>query len=366
MTILNKSVTIRIDCNSAIGAGHLHRCLSLADALSGIGLPSQFVVRPFSVGLAKLVQERGHCLTVMREGECIPTAAYDREAHQYWLGVDSSRDAKELIAAANGNILVVDHYGIDLQWLEYVEPHFEAVVCIDDMAHLDDYPVDLVINPHPSSNLKWYPNSHAGDTKFLFGVKGIFIADSWRKSRSKYQVRNRVDTIGLIPGGTDPMQLTERLLPCLLDLKNNCQIVVMFKPESPRRESLQESYGSSNRVRFIFDSNDIAEEVSRHDLVIGTAGSGSWERSCLGVPQIAVRATADQFKIAKFLEKEVCAVVDIEHPRFEHSLMEITQKLIKSESNRRHISNLGKALISGSAADDVAKLIKGFVYELEP
>jgi len=54
-------ITIRSDASTAIGTGHIMRCLTLADLLRESDASVSFICREHDRYLCNLIEERGYC-----------------------------------------------------------------------------------------------------------------------------------------------------------------------------------------------------------------------------------------------------------------------------------------------------------------
>ena len=114
----------RCDASTAIGMGHVKRCLSLAQALRHLDVHSHFVTRQTDIAVGALISSAGFgCSTLPA---IAVTSAHppfhDETAHAQWLGTTQAQDAEDTVAALNGEDLpkpcwlVADHYGLAANW----------------------------------------------------------------------------------------------------------------------------------------------------------------------------------------------------------------------------------------------------------
>ena len=54
-----KDIIFRVDSSRSLGAGHLMRCLTLAEAMKNRGARSHFVYQTLPDHLGRLIEERG-------------------------------------------------------------------------------------------------------------------------------------------------------------------------------------------------------------------------------------------------------------------------------------------------------------------
>jgi UDP-2,4-diacetamido-2,4,6-trideoxy-beta-L-altropyranose hydrolase len=130
-------VVIRTDSSSLIGFGHVTRCLTLADALSSLGVTIEFVARAHHGNLNKHIESRGykvHSLPVITEFD-LQTSL---KGYEKWLGVKQEVDAEETVKTLAGegvDLLIIDHYALDQTWEKIVGSNAVYTLVIDDIAN---------------------------------------------------------------------------------------------------------------------------------------------------------------------------------------------------------------------------------------
>jgi spore coat polysaccharide biosynthesis predicted glycosyltransferase SpsG len=67
-------VVVRVDASTAMGMGHLMRCLSLARALADNGASVFFLLRSHAAGLVPLIESEGHSVRLLQDPDRRPDA----------------------------------------------------------------------------------------------------------------------------------------------------------------------------------------------------------------------------------------------------------------------------------------------------
>lgn len=128
-------VAFRVDASVQMGSGHFMRCLTLAETLRERGVDTHFVCREHAGNLIGLLVRKGMPVAVLPvTGTRAPSNGDDYAA---WLGATPADDAEQTIAAISGakpDWLVVDHYGLDIDWEQRLRPHAARLLVIDDLA----------------------------------------------------------------------------------------------------------------------------------------------------------------------------------------------------------------------------------------
>lgn len=316
-------VAFRVDASSGMGIGHAMRCLSLADALRAEGAECRFVCREHPGHIGEHVRSRGH------EVRMLPAPAPGRRAaaasppHASWLGAGWEQDAQQTVDAIRDESwdwLVVDHYGVDERWEHALRGSAGRILAIDDLADRR-HDCDLLLDQNLGRDATDYDGLVA-DARKLIGPGYALLrpqfaglrASSLERRRGTAEIRNILVSLG----GADPANVTAGVLSTLAacDLAAGCRIMVVSSARSPWLEPL---HSMADAMPFacaiLADVENMAELMAASDMMIGAAGSTSWERCCLGVPGISIVIADNQRDVAAALQSagatEVLGVEDI-------------------------------------------------------
>lgn len=297
-------VAFRVDASLHIGSGHVMRCLTLAETLSGRGADCHFIVREHPGHLRELIGQRGFAVTTL----AAESAAHAGDAqsrsdsaqgpvHAAWLGCDWQTDAGQTVAvvgALQPDWLVVDHYGLDQRWEKALRPHCRRLMVIDDLADRP-HDADLLLD----QNLGRQPQDYAGlvpaGCQLLAGPQYALLRPEFAALRA-YSLQRRLAQPALrrlliTMGGVDQPNATGRVLQALeaCNLPEELRITVVMGTAAPWREQVQElARRMPWPTEVVVGVNDMAQRMADTDLAIGAAGTTSWERCCLGLPTLLV------------------------------------------------------------------------------
>ncbi|MDH4157958.1 MAG: UDP-2,4-diacetamido-2,4,6-trideoxy-beta-L-altropyranose hydrolase, partial [candidate division Zixibacteria bacterium] len=109
---------IRTDASTAIGTGHVMRCLTLAAGLRDKGVQLCFVCREHEGHLCELIAAKGFPVNRLSTVEAEVNEPAGQPAHAGWLGVGWETDCRQTRQAVTAPVdwLIVDHYGLDEKW----------------------------------------------------------------------------------------------------------------------------------------------------------------------------------------------------------------------------------------------------------
>lgn len=354
----------RCDASTAIGMGHVKRCLSLAQALRLLGARSHFVTRQTDIAVGALISNAGFGCTTLPA--IAVTSAHppfhDETAHAQWLGTTQAQDAEDTVAALNGEDLpkpcwlVADHYGLAANWHGQIHTALGCrIAAIDDLADraLD---VDLLIdhNLHADHQRK-YASCIQARTRVLGGPRYALLAPSYAQLRPA-RIKETVDSIGIFMGGVDSADLSSLALRACREaagFQGNVEIAATSA--SPHLQSLRALVDSYPDTRLSIDQPDLTEFFARHDLQIGAGGGATWERCCAGAPMLLLKAAENQHVVLQELSVQgAVRCLKASEVATVASVGQAVAQLLSDEPARKILAERARALVDGLGAQRVA------------
>jgi len=338
------NVVFRVDASIEMGIGHVMRCLTLADALRDEGAQCHFVCREHPGNMIDQIVNRGHqvfSLPVCRaeqQSKSVKTGKF-REDYDQWLGCNWQRDAQDTsncIGSQKAHWLIADHYALDERWEEQMRPICSNIMVIDDLAdrnHDCNLLLDQTYGRSEVEYQQWTPSV----CKILTGTKYALLRPEFAALRG-YSLQRREDTklehLLISMGGVDKDNFTGKVLRALKgsDLSRDCRISVVMGEKAPWLEDVKTC---AKKLPWTVEINvnvaNMAQLMADSDLVIGAAGSTSWERCCLGVPTLMMVLAENQRGIARALvEAKAVLIFDGIEPT--KQLSELSTEALKQMS----------------------------------
>jgi UDP-2,4-diacetamido-2,4,6-trideoxy-beta-L-altropyranose hydrolase len=294
----------RADASARIGAGHLMRCLTLADRLRLLGHASHFLTRNPPPHLQATIAARGHGLLLLpaaAPGESVPP---DPQAppHADWLDgswEDDARACRAALAPLGADWLVVDHYALDARWEAALEPVGARLLVIDDLAdrpHRAAALLDVNAGRRAEDYDRWLP---AGSQR-LIGPRYALLRPEFAEARAASLERRRQPALRHIlvtMGGVDLPDATSAALAGLqaATLPADASVTVVMGRGAPWLDAVRAQAAALRwPAEVLVDVPDMAAQMQRADLAIGAAGGTAWERCCLGLPAVVVVLAENQ------------------------------------------------------------------------
>lgn len=290
-------IVFRVDASAQMGIGHLIRCLTLAEALRERGVQIRFVCREHTGNLIALLRQRAMPVTVLPA----PMIKETKPGEDYaaWLGVTQAKDAGQTIAALDGDKpdwLVVDHYGLDVEWEQLLRPHVRKLMVIDDLANRH-HDCDVLLNQNYSTvGERRYVGLIPDACKLLVGPRYALLCPEYAAYRKMLRARNgKIRRVLVFFGGSDPQNMTGLALEALSDAElRHLEVDVVIGANNPHREALEKQSRERPQTTIYGSRPHLADLMAQADLAIGAGGTTTWERMCLGLPTIVITIAENQ------------------------------------------------------------------------
>ena len=251
------------------------RCSALADALKEDGWHCTFVVAEAGAAAVRRLAESRHQVVTIPEKMALDAAAASD-------------------AAGACDLLVVDHYEWSAPQETACRPWARRILVIDDLedrSHDCDLLLDMSLE--------------TARRKGLLGPGFALLRSAFAELRLGLDRRARSappERLFVNFGLMDDVNLTERTLDVLQEARYPGTVDVVLGSQARHLARIEErARRASRKVRLHVEPPDIAALMASADFAIGAAGGSSWERCCLALPSIAVRAASNQERNARAL-----------------------------------------------------------------
>jgi UDP-2,4-diacetamido-2,4,6-trideoxy-beta-L-altropyranose hydrolase len=314
----------------ATGAGHLSRCLALAEIYRKEGWRVEFIVPDdafahlFAADNAWHVAATDVTITVLRT-----------------------------VASEGCDLLIIDDYARDEVFESGCRDLARRIVAFDDQTgrrHTCDIVIDAA-----ASDAAIYRDFVGGSALVLTGPKYALIrADILKHRKSALEARHdrAVHNILISFGATDPAGLTLRILDAVAGrCSKETKITVALSSRGRDLGAIRARL--SPRIHLLVDA-DMGAAIAASDLAVGAASVGAFERAAMGLPGIAVTAADNQRGVARLLV-EAGASLDggKPDPGFESRIVRQLEMLTADVSLRNAMAMASASLIDGRAASRI-------------
>lgn len=332
---------LRADASPSAGAGHVMRCLALAQAWRGVGGSAIFVT---PLGASPL-QER-----LKSEGfETVRSTAPPGSV------VDAMRTA-DIAREVDARWVVVDDYHGDAGYQKILKDAGLRLMWIDDSSYSAHYYADVVLNQNLHACEAMYA-SRETYTRLLLGTRHVLLRREFlmRKPPAKANVeQSRLILVTL--GGFAPGSLACRIVTALQQVKSRqVQVALVGGYTQANHSALRGLRGKSRLpTQLVATAANMAEWMRRATLAISAAGSTSWELAYSGTPGILIAVAENQIPIAgelhatgAFISVGPASSVDF------HKIGSLTEELLSDPERVAEMSQRAKKIVDGDGVSRV-------------
>jgi len=339
-----RTLVIRADASTQIGTGHLMRCLALAQAWQDNGGKAVFITACGSPALKQRLRNEGFGVVELQRTYPDPA---DLET------------TKNVLAAHPVAWLVLDGYHFDSAYQRLIKESGHRLLVIDDMAHLDHYYADIVLNQNIHADKLHY--SCEPYTRLLLGTKYVLLRrEFWPWRNYKREVPEVAKKVLVTMGGSDPNNVTLKVIRALnqIDIPD-LEAVVVVGPSNPHRKTLRWAAESSPLpINLVENAENMPELMAWADVAVSAGGSTVWELIAMGLPSLIVVLAENQQLVAKKLA-EAGVVISLGNGKFvaDETIENNVSLLLKDQGSRITMIRAAKCLVDFNGGDRICKFI---------
>jgi UDP-2,4-diacetamido-2,4,6-trideoxy-beta-L-altropyranose hydrolase len=344
---ISDNLFIRADAGFKIGAGHVMRCIALAQAWQDRGGTVTFISHCDGEALRERIQIEGFRFISL---DLVCPDSYDL-MNTLSILKNESADQKPW--------LVLDGYHFTPEYQNAIRDEGILLLVIDDMNHLPIYHADILLNQNiHAPDLNYHCDE---DTTLLLGPSYVLLRREFLKYRDfKRQIPDRAKNILVTIGGADPDNVTLKVIEALKHLgepDNSVRIIV--GPANPHQESLRNALAAVYfEVELLVNPPNMPELIAWADMAVSAGGSTCWELAFMGVPSIVLILAENQAAVAEYLVNNktivnIGRIAEISEEHISHSC----KSLIHDNIRRKYLSEQSRMLISAQGASLIIESI---------
>lgn len=340
---------IRADGNTKIGAGHIMRCISIAEALKSRGKVTIFITADEES--AKLISSKGFGTLTLK-------TRYD----------DMDSELEKLLPILTENqidSLLIDSYSVTDHYLKKISEKTKTIY-MDDLGE-KAYPVDMLINYNVYAPELGYEELYHRKVvkvpKFLLGCEYAPIRAEFQCVESK--VRRTVRDVMITTGGSDPMNVAGQLLQTLVQegaRYRGIQFHIVSGTFNKNMESLRKLENENTNFHVYQNVKHMADLMKKCDVAIAACGSTMYELSAMGIPTVCYFFADNQKKVAEAFGRQfaknagdISAAPEI----VLHQILHLLDEYIESYETRNKVCEKMMQMLDGDGASRIAdELIK--------
>lgn len=366
---------IRADGNAKIGAGHLMRCMTIAEALRGLlcrdagsKAEDEIVFVCADVDSARLVEEHGFAAKVLHTDYRMMEQELPEWEKLY----------KELVQETDQSggiykkpcVILIDSYYVTDSYLMQLKKCMAgfSLVMMDDMQE-HAYPADAVVNYNVFADREVYHKLYAAgqnNTALYLGNRYVPIRGQF--FNRPYQVAEKVKSVLITTGGGDVDNIAGRILKALLEaeevgkngtLTEKLNYNLILGRFYPKLQEMLELAAENPCIHIHYDVQDMAALMQECDLAITAGGSTIYELAAVGIPLICFSYAKNQELLTEYIGREkIAGFAGAYHKAPDAVITEIKRLFVEfcGDADKRNMCYLNeRQLVDGLGAERLAQ-----------
>jgi UDP-2,4-diacetamido-2,4,6-trideoxy-beta-L-altropyranose hydrolase len=338
-TLLTK-ITFRADAYDEIGTGHVMRCLALANACRKMDIATCFISRIKDETLLSHIKQHGHEIKFITKG-----------LENNWFDYINS----------DVDWVVLDGYHFDLQDHRRIHETGAKLLVVDDMAKLDEYEADIILNQNFHADTKHYPATNR--IKMLMGPRYALLRNEFVEYPLEPR-RSQAHRLLITLGGSDPLGISLLVLDALSKINHiKFEVLLIAGSSNPHFNQLQDTAKQIAQLHgHLIDvqryTDNMPAVMAWSDLAIIAGGSTTLEVAYMGLPSLVLTLAENQTATVIAMQKLGIAeslgwynVLDAKAIAF------ALNRLANDEPRRRSMGVAGQNLVDGLGAVKVIEIM---------
>ncbi len=342
-------ILFRADAGASIGAGHVMRCLAVAEALQDMGFAAGFVSATLPPALEERLRAAG---MAVRRIEAEPGSAGDLAA--------------TLATIRNGEAaaIVVDGYRFGRDWRAGLAGAGLPVLAFDDAGTGEPLHADLIVNAAPDAALLPYGTGNP-DATLLLGPAYAPLRREVRRAAAAVKAPLPERRALLVTfGGSDPLGLTAPVLVRLAaTLPQDVRIDVAVGGAAPNADAVEQAARPlGDRIRVHRDTPRMGRLMAEAGLAVSAAGTTTAELAAIGTPAVLVTIADNQDEAARQSEAlGWCRLVNGRIADAPERIAEAAAALWADPAGRVAMAERLSGIVDGQGAVRIAEALASYV-----
>jgi len=326
-----QKIIIRVDGSHKIGRGHVVRCLALADELkSKIPAEILFVARRYPECIPP-IKKSGYNITTIP-----PKSSTKGEINK----------VHSILIDFKPDLVVNDILDTLKEYMKKISK-LAKVVNFDDTGAGSTYADKVIfITRKPKSRNLNNPNCIPGPGYVI--LRRPFM--ELRQKKFERKISEDVRSILVCMGGSDPSNLTVKVLRALNTLERKMNVAVVIGP----------AYSSISRIKDIASRSKHNVKIRRNlnarwmlnlmlgsDIGIASCGISAWEMGAIGLPMLTLCQSKLELEEVKISEYNLAIHLGLGKKVNEQTITSNVERLIKDKNLREKLGKEGIKMING-------------------
>lgn len=336
-------IGFRVDANEQIATGHLMRCIAIAKKCEEVGMECKFYLAEDK--MTEKLQENHLSYEIL---------------HTAWNQLHQEISVmKDLIIKEQLQWLIVDSYQADAHYLTSLNAYCK-VLYIDDLVK-ERYDIAAVLHySYVKDDIGYKDIYKHSNTMVLAGADYIPLRNEFQKKLCKQRER----AILITTGGTDPFQITQRILEHkkeYKELEHYVFHVVVGKLNQSINE-LEQLAMNDSKIILHQNINNMSDYMRQCECAVSAGGTTLYELCACQTPTVCFSFADNQRDFVRCMGQAgimLCAGDAREDSQIEKRILAGIIELIEQEGLKQQLTEKMGTLVDSCGTMRIAKALLG-------
>lgn len=274
------SLAFRVDSSNLIGAGHVHRCLKLAEDLRyKKNKRIFFISRDLQGNFNHLIKKKKFKLILIKKNNLKNDLNF----------------TKKICNRFKVETLIVDNYWINIEWEKKIKKYIKKLVVIDDFTKKKHF-ADIIINSLSNKNKK---------TLNLCGLEYVILPIAKNNDKVRFIKKKYIVRIGTFFGSSDNNNITEKVLNIFCGNKFiNYKIISILGKNNKNKKKIYTTFNKYKNFHLANYYPNMKKFFKKIDILVTSGGITSFEAIYNNLKCINIPSNFYQKKNSIFQEKK--------------------------------------------------------------
>ncbi len=330
-------VIFRADGNRILGAGHIMRCMSIADACKSLGMEVLFVSADDEC--REMITGRNFVFISLESDY----KNMESELPELLKVIDKYEPA----------CVFVDSYFVTPEYLSFLKQRVRLLY-LDDL-NMFPYDVDVCINYNIYGTAMDYSKHKSS---LYLGPKYAPLRNAFSEA-VPIAIKEKISRVLVLTGGADSLHVALNFAQTV-NAKEGLEFVIVSGSFSDDLGKLREIERTCNNIKILHSVKDMKSLMESCDMAVSAAGSTQYELCALGVPTINYVLADNQIPGALGFEREKVMIYagDVRSNNdFYGNLITLIDNLSLDFNKRKKMSEAANSVLDGKGAVRIANVI---------
>ena len=260
------------------------------------------------------------------------------------------------------DIIVIDSYLAGKGLYTEIRQRVKVAAYLDDFNRLE-YPEGIIINGTVGAELIPYKRNFG--QHYLLGKDFVILREAFKDLCGHREIREKVKTVLITFGGSDPLNLTPKILEKLTNCYANLRKIVILGPAFSHKAEIERMADDNTVIYRNVEAEVMRDLMLAADFAISAAGQTINELAITGLPSVIFKVAENQgnniagWKNIGFVDEFIDATKD-------WHIDDLDKIILKFENSeyRREIFCRGISQIDGKGAHRIMKAVIRMFYEM--